>query len=75
VVTKAGERKLREADEIVARTHESVLSALPARERKAFLASLARLVIDRLSTPAVCEQPVRRRAPRPPRSGSPARRN
>jgi DNA-binding MarR family transcriptional regulator len=66
-VTKAGERKLREADEIVAQTHASVLAALPSRERKAFLDALGRLVTDRLSTPSVCAQPVRRRAPRPPR--------
>jgi MarR family transcriptional regulator for hemolysin len=74
-VTKAGERKLHEADEVVAQTHQNVLSALPARDRKAFLASLALLVTDRLSTPSACEQPVRRRAPRPPRSSSSARRN
>jgi DNA-binding MarR family transcriptional regulator len=63
-VTKAGERKVREAREIISKVHADVLSALPANERKAFLGSLSRLVTDRLSEPVACEQPVRRRAAR-----------
>ncbi len=61
-VTKAGREKAREAEEIVARIHADVLGALPARDRKIFLDALNRLVSERLSEPAVCSQPVRRRA-------------
>jgi DNA-binding MarR family transcriptional regulator len=63
-VTKAGERKVREAEDIVQRIHADVLSVLPARQRKAFLEGLTRLVTERLSEPAVSATPVRRRAPR-----------
>ena len=61
-VTKAGERKIRAADEIVERIHTDVLATLPAAERKAFLHSLTTLVCSRLADPVVCSQPVRRRA-------------
>jgi DNA-binding MarR family transcriptional regulator len=61
-VTKAGERKVAQAEEIVERVQAEVLGELPARERKLFLESLAALVGDRLSTAADCSQPVRRRA-------------
>jgi MarR family transcriptional regulator, transcriptional regulator for hemolysin len=60
-VTKAGQRKVAQAEEIVDRVQAEVLGELPPRERKAFLESLARLVGDRLAKPAVCAQPVRRR--------------
>jgi MarR family transcriptional regulator for hemolysin len=63
-VTKAGQRKIEEADEIAERIRADVLSVLPADERKVFLDALTRLVADRLSEPAVCSHPVRRRAPR-----------
>ena len=63
-VTPAGKRKVAKAEEIVDRTHAEVLAVLPARERKVFVDALMRLVGDRLSTPAACAQPVRRRAPR-----------
>ena len=63
-VTKAGERKVLEAEEVVQRIHADVLSALPARDRKVFLDALTRLVTERLSEPVVCAHPVRRRAPR-----------
>ena len=63
-VTKAGERKVREAREIADRIQSDVLGELPARERKVFVDALASLVADRLSTPAECAHPVRRRAPR-----------
>ncbi|MEA2420370.1 MAG: MarR family transcriptional regulator, transcriptional regulator for hemolysin [Thermoleophilaceae bacterium] len=42
-VTKAGELKVREAEEIAARIHADVLDALPAGERRALLDGLARL--------------------------------
>jgi MarR family transcriptional regulator for hemolysin len=63
-VTKAGERKVREAEKVADRIHAEVLEALPAGDRDALLDSLKRLVCGRLSEPAKCSQPVRRRAPR-----------
>jgi MarR family transcriptional regulator, transcriptional regulator for hemolysin len=63
-VTKAGERKVREAREIADRIQSDVLGELPARERKVFVDALTSLVADRLATPAECAHPVRRRAPR-----------
>jgi DNA-binding MarR family transcriptional regulator len=42
-VTDAGERKVREAQEIAARIHADVLEALPARERQVLIDGLARL--------------------------------
>jgi MarR family transcriptional regulator for hemolysin len=63
-VTKAGRRKVKEAEAIGDAIREDVLSVLPAGERKAFLGALARLVGDRLAEPVQCAQPVRRRAPR-----------
>ena len=65
-VTKAGERRVAEANAIVARIYAEVLGALPAGQRDAFVAGLAQLVGGRLSTPAKCERPVRRRAVRVP---------
>jgi MarR family transcriptional regulator for hemolysin len=64
VVTKFGERKVREAEEIADRVRADVLSVLPARDRKVFLDSLNRLVAERLSEAVACAHPVRRRAPR-----------
>lgn len=61
-VTKAGERKVAQAEEVVDRIHDELLAELPPRERKAFVETLARLV--EVSTPAACAKPVRRRAPR-----------
>jgi MarR family transcriptional regulator for hemolysin len=63
-VTEAGERKVRQAEEISARTNEDILSALEPDEREAFMAALTRLVCERLSEPVLCAKPVRRRAPR-----------
>ena len=63
-VTTAGERKVAEANAIVARIYAEVLGALPAGQRDAFVAGLAQLVGGRLSKPAKCERPVRRRAVR-----------
>jgi len=61
VVTKAGERKVREADKVLDRVRETVLSELPDDDREAFLRSLARLACGRLSEPVPCAQSVRRR--------------
>jgi MarR family transcriptional regulator, transcriptional regulator for hemolysin len=63
-VTAAGERKVREAEDIAERVRADVLSTLPDDEREVFLKALTRLVSDRLSEPVVCSHPVRRRAPR-----------
>jgi MarR family transcriptional regulator, transcriptional regulator for hemolysin len=63
-VTKAGERKVREGQEIVERIQNDVLESLPTRERKLFLEALGTLVKDRLAEPAECSPPLRRREPR-----------
>src|SRR5262245_18453748 len=65
-VTGAGERQVAEAQSIVDGFYEDVLGALPARERAAFVAALERLVQGRLSAPAECSRPVRRRAEQVP---------
>jgi MarR family transcriptional regulator, transcriptional regulator for hemolysin len=62
-VTKAGERKVREGQEIVERIQNDVLESLPTRERKLFLEALGTLVKDRLAEPAECSPPLRRREP------------
>jgi MarR family transcriptional regulator, transcriptional regulator for hemolysin len=64
-VTKAGERKVREGQAIVERIQGDVLTSLPSKERKVFLEALGTLVQDRLSAPAECSPPLRRREPRP----------
>jgi len=61
-VTTAGEAKVSEAEVVLARVREDVLSALPASERQVFLRALHRLVCDRLSEPVQCSHPVRRRS-------------
>ena len=60
-VTEAGERKVREAEEIAARTREDVLAVLSDDERQVFLGALERLVRGRLSEPVECAHPPRRR--------------
>jgi len=60
-VTKAGERKVRDADAILDRVREDVLSALPDSERDVFLRALSRLACGRLAQPVACSQAVRRR--------------
>jgi DNA-binding MarR family transcriptional regulator len=61
-VTKAGERKVAEAEKIVDEIHADVLAALPAGDRKPFVEALTCLVGGRLSEPTQCSHPVRRRA-------------
>jgi MarR family transcriptional regulator, transcriptional regulator for hemolysin len=63
-VTEAGERKLREAEEITGRIRDDVLGTLPADDRRVFLGALTQLVGGRLAEPVECAHPVRRRAPR-----------
>ena len=63
-VTKAGRRKVAEADAIKERVQADVLEALPTRQRKALLDALAELVQGRLSEAADCHPALRRREPR-----------
>jgi MarR family transcriptional regulator, transcriptional regulator for hemolysin len=63
-VTPAGRAMVREAQEIVARVHADVLSALAEDEREPFMEMLAKLVGERLMTPVECSRPPRRRAQR-----------
>jgi MarR family transcriptional regulator, transcriptional regulator for hemolysin len=62
VVTDAGERLVREADEVLDRVRDDVLSVLEPDERQVFLTALGRLVCGRLAQPAQCAHPPRRRA-------------
>jgi DNA-binding MarR family transcriptional regulator len=61
-VTAAGRRKVREAEKVLDRVREDVLSVLAPEEREVFLDALARLARGRLSEPVPCRQPVRRRS-------------
>jgi DNA-binding MarR family transcriptional regulator len=63
-VTKAGERKVRDAERIADQIRDDVLGALEPDERKVFMDSLSRLVGGRLSQAVDCSQSVRRRGPR-----------
>ena len=63
-VTKAGQRKVAQAAEVVERVQADVLGTLPAKERQAFVEALSGLVCNRLSTPAECQHSPRRRAAR-----------
>jgi DNA-binding MarR family transcriptional regulator len=63
-VTKAGERKLKEGQKVVAMVQSDVLDSLPARDRSVFVDVLTRLVQTRLAEPVECRPPLRRREPR-----------
>jgi MarR family transcriptional regulator, transcriptional regulator for hemolysin len=60
-VTKTGERKVREAEEVLDRVREDVLGMLDPADRKAFLSALNQLACGRLSEPVQCADAVRRR--------------
>jgi DNA-binding MarR family transcriptional regulator len=60
-VTKAGERKLREAEAVLDRVREDVLGMLDPAEREVFLSALSRLACGRLADPVPCAHSVRRR--------------
>jgi MarR family transcriptional regulator for hemolysin len=62
-VTKAGRRKVAEADQIMVRVQADVLSVLGKRGGKALLEALGQLVQQRLAEPVACKT-VRRREPR-----------
>ncbi len=61
-VTDAGERKVKEAEEVLDRVREDVLATLPEPDREVFLRALGRLACGRLAEPVACAHPVRRRA-------------
>ena len=61
-VTAAGRRKVREAEAVMDRVREDVLSGLSAGDREVFLRALGGLACGRLSEPVACEHAVRRRA-------------
>jgi DNA-binding MarR family transcriptional regulator len=61
-VTGAGERAVREADKVLDRVREDVLSILDPDERQVFLNALGTLACERLAEPVPCAHPVRRRA-------------
>jgi len=61
-VTPAGEQHVREADKVLDRVREDVLSALPPEDRDVFLRALGTLARGRLAEPVACAHPVRRRA-------------
>lgn len=61
-VTDEGKRFVREADKVLDRVRNDVLSALEPEERQVFLNALGTLACGRLAEPAHCTQPVRRRA-------------
>jgi MarR family transcriptional regulator, transcriptional regulator for hemolysin len=62
VVTDAGVRRVLEAEEVLDRVREDVLSVLEPDERLVFLKALGTLACGRLAEPAQCTQPPRRRA-------------
>jgi MarR family transcriptional regulator for hemolysin len=62
-VTKAGKRKLTEANAVKEQIQADVLEALPPRQRKALVEALTELVDGRLSESADCPG-LRRREPR-----------
>jgi DNA-binding MarR family transcriptional regulator len=62
VVTEEGRAVLKRGVEVIDRIHGDVLGSLPVEQREAFVAALKSLTASRLSTPATCDRPVRRRA-------------
>ncbi len=62
VVTDEGERMVREADTVLDRVRDDVLSVLEPEQRQVFLKALGTLACGRLAEPVACAHPVRRRA-------------
>jgi DNA-binding MarR family transcriptional regulator len=60
-VTRAGEKKVRQAEAILERVQDDVLGVLSAEQRKVFVDALGQLACGRLSAPVHCTQSVRRR--------------
>jgi MarR family transcriptional regulator, transcriptional regulator for hemolysin len=63
-VTAAGKRKVAEADKVKERVQADVLGELPARDQKALIDALDKLVQGRLAEQIDCTPPLRRRTPR-----------
>jgi MarR family transcriptional regulator, transcriptional regulator for hemolysin len=61
-VTNAGVRLVCEADEVLDRVRDDVLSVLEPDDRHVFLRALGTLACGRLAEPAACAHPPRRRA-------------
>jgi MarR family transcriptional regulator, transcriptional regulator for hemolysin len=61
-VTEAGKRAVKQADDVLERVREDVLSVLEPDERRVFLEALGRLACGRLAEPVACSHPVRRRS-------------
>ncbi len=59
-VTELGVQTVRQADDVLDRVRDDVLSVLAPEEREIFLSALSRLACGRLSAPVQCTQPVRR---------------
>jgi MarR family transcriptional regulator, transcriptional regulator for hemolysin len=59
-VTEAGKRTVEEADRVLDRVRNDVLSVLAPEERQVFLNALGRLACGRLADPVACAHPVRR---------------
>lgn len=63
-VTSAGKRLVTQGERVVEDIQAEVLASLPGRQREQLVDALSSLVHGRLSTPATCEGPVRRRSQR-----------
>jgi len=59
-VTDAGKRKVKQADKVLDRVRNDVLSVLEPEEREVFLGALGRLACGRLAEPVACAHTVRR---------------
>jgi MarR family transcriptional regulator, transcriptional regulator for hemolysin len=59
-VTDAGRRKVKQADKVLDRVRDDVLSVLEPEEREVFLGALGRLACERLAEPVACSHTVRR---------------
>jgi DNA-binding MarR family transcriptional regulator len=63
-VSRAGRDKVAEGERIIDQVQQDVLSALPVKQREAFVAGLKQLVATRLVTAPECHPPLRRREAR-----------
>jgi MarR family transcriptional regulator, transcriptional regulator for hemolysin len=63
-VTEAGERKVREGQEIAERIQAEILDTLPENDRQVFLAALMQLVSEPLAERVPTAHAVRQRVPR-----------
>src|SRR3954453_18455395 len=63
-VTAAGKRKVAEAQEVKERVQADILGELPARDQKALIDALDKLVQGRLGEQVDSAPPLRRRTPR-----------